>query len=161
MGHAQGPESRASRATRVYTARMPNLEDAIDLATRSHRGQTDRYGAPFVLHPLRVMLRLETDAERIVGVLHDIVEKTPTTLEQLRTARYSEEILAALDCVTRRKGESYDAFVERAAANPLAARVKLADLEDNMDLRRARKVRPEDAERFDRYVRAWQRLHGT
>jgi (p)ppGpp synthase/HD superfamily hydrolase len=140
---------------------MPSLEDAIDLATRSHRGQTDRYGAPFILHPLRVMLRLEADAERITGVLHDIVEKTPITLKQLRTSGYSEEILTALDCLTRREGESYDAFVERAAANPLATRVKLADLEDNMDLRRGREVRREDAERFNRYVRAWLRLRGA
>jgi (p)ppGpp synthase/HD superfamily hydrolase len=139
---------------------MPTLEDAIQLAVQAHKGKTDRYGAPIILHVLRVMLRLESDIEKTVGVLHDVVEKTTVTLESLRAAGYSEEILAALDCVTRREGESYESFVARTASNPLAVRVKLADLEDNMDLRRAEKVSAEDAERHDRHVRAWRKLRG-
>jgi (p)ppGpp synthase/HD superfamily hydrolase len=137
---------------------MPTLEDAILLAARAHRGQTDRYGEPFILHPLRVMMRLDSEVEKIVGILHDLVEKTPMTFETLRAAGYSDDILAALDCVTRRSDESYEEFVERSATNPLATRVKLADVEDNMDLRRAQEVRPDDAERLTRHVRAWNVL---
>lgn len=139
---------------------MPTLEDAIKLAVHAHKGMPDRYGAPIILHVLRVMMRLESDIEKTVGVLHDVVEKTTVTFESLRAAGYAEEILAALDCVTRREGERYEDFVDRTAANLLAVRVKLADLEDNMDLRRADEVSAEDAQRHDRHVRAWRKLRG-
>src|SRR5215831_16064653 len=105
---------------------MPTLEDAIALAVQAHRGQVEKAGQPYILHLLRVMFRLETEEERIIGVLHDLVEDTPTTFEDLRARGYSEPILAALDCVTRRPEETYEQFVERAAANPLSRRVKLA-----------------------------------
>jgi len=112
------------------------LEDAIALACRAHRGQVDKAGKPYILHPLRVMLRLEDPAAQIVAVLHDVVEDTPVTLADLRAEGYSGEICDAVDCLTRRPGEAYEAFISRAAANPLSRRVKLADLEDNMDPRR-------------------------
>ena len=137
---------------------MPTLEDAIALAVESHRGQTEKAGQPYVLHVLRVMFRCNTEAERIVAVLHDVVEDTGRSFDDLRRLGYSEEILAALDCVTKRDGENYEQFVERAAQNPVARRVKLADLEDNMDLRRLPSVGQKDLERLDRYVRAWRRL---
>ena len=140
---------------------MPTLEDAIALAVEAHRGQTEKAGQPYVLHVLRVMFRCNTDAERIVAVLHDVVEDTGRSFDDLRKLGYSEEILAALDCVTKRPGESYEQFVERAAQNPVARRVKLADLEDNMDLRRLPSVGQKDLDRLDRYVRAWRRLMGA
>ncbi len=140
---------------------MPTLEDAIALAVEAHRGQTEKAGQPYVLHVLRVMFRCNTDAERIVAVLHDVVEDTGRSFDDLRKLGYSEEILAALDCVTKRPGESYEQFVERAAQNPVARRVKLADLEDNMDLRRLPSIGQKDLDRLDRYVRAWRRLMGT
>ena len=137
---------------------MPTLEDAIALAVEAHRGQTDKIGQPYVLHVLRVMFRCETDTERIVAVLHDVVEDTGRSFDDLRHLGYSEEVLAALDCVTKRDGESYEKFVERAAQNSVARRVKLADLEDNMDVRRLKQVTEKDAERLTRYVKAWRRL---
>ena len=141
---------------------MPSLEDAIALAVEAHRGQRDKAGQPDVLHVLRVMFRCETELERTVAVLHDVVEDTGRSPDDLRRLGYSEEVLAALDCVTKRQGEDYAAFVERAAANPLARRVKLADLEDNLDLLRVTDVGPKDAERLARYVKAWHRLkHGS
>jgi (p)ppGpp synthase/HD superfamily hydrolase len=137
------------------------LESAIALAVEAHRGQCDKSGQPYILHPLRVMFRCQTDDQRIVAVLHDVVEDTPTTFEDLRNRGFSEEILAALDCVTKREGESYEQFVERAAANPIARQVKLADLEDNMDLRRlgAAELGQRETDRLNRYIRAWHRLH--
>ena len=136
----------------------PTLEDAIRLAVEAHHGQRDKYGQPYILHPLRVMLRLQTETERIVGVLHDLLEDTPHTAEELRKMGCSEEILQALDGVTRRADESYEEFVLRSKSNPIARRVKLADLEDNMDLRRMPEVTPRDLERLARYRRAWAAL---
>jgi (p)ppGpp synthase/HD superfamily hydrolase len=137
---------------------MADLEEAIRIAVEAHRGQRDRAGAPYILHPLRMMLRVQTDAERMAAVLHDVVEDTAWTLDDLRARGFPAEVLEAVDALTRRPGEAYDAFVERAAAHPVARRVKLADLEDNLDLRRLDHVGPDDLERIDRYLRAQRRL---
>jgi (p)ppGpp synthase/HD superfamily hydrolase len=115
---------------------MPTLEDAIALAVEAHRNQRDKSGEPYILHALRVMFTCETEVERIVAVLHDVAEDTDRSFDDLRKLGFSEEVLDALDCVTKREGESYEPFVERAAGNPIARNVKLADLKDNMDLRR-------------------------
>jgi (p)ppGpp synthase/HD superfamily hydrolase len=136
----------------------PTLEDAIALAVEAHRGQRDKAGQTYILHPLRVMMRLETDTERMVAVLHDVVEDSPWTLERLRGLGYPEEVLGALDCLTKREGETYEAFIERVLPHPLARRVKRADLEDNMDVRRLPAVTAKDAERLARYRAAWARL---
>ncbi len=137
---------------------MPTLEDAIALAVEAHRGQRDKAGQTYILHPLRVMMRLETEAERMAAILHDVVEDTPYTLERLRELGYPEEVLGALDCLTKRDGETYEAFIERVRPHPLARRVKLADLEDNMDVRRLVTVGPKEAELRARYRAAWARL---
>ncbi len=140
---------------------MPTLEDAIALAVEAHRGQRDKAGQTYILHPLRVMMRLETEAERMAAILHDVVEDTPYTLERLRALGYPEEVLGALDCLTKREGESYEAFIERVRPHPLARRVKLADLEDNMDVRRLPTVGARETERLARYRAAWARLKET
>lgn len=138
---------------------MPSLEDAIALALTAHRGQVDHVNQPYILHPLRVMFRLEQELDRIVAVLHDVIEDTDLTLEDLRQKGYSNEILAALDGVTRREEESYEDFVERSLAHPISRRVKLADLEDNMDIRRlSTPLNETDFNRLRRYRRAWDRL---
>lgn len=135
------------------------LEKAIGIAVEAHRGQKDRYGAPYILHPLRVMARVDTVTEKTVAILHDVVEDTQWTLEDLKREGFPQEVLHALDCVTKRQGEEYAAFVERSASDPLARRVKLADLEDNMDLRRCNALGPDDLKRMEKYRKAWQRLH--
>jgi (p)ppGpp synthase/HD superfamily hydrolase len=137
---------------------MPTLEDAIVLAVDAHKGQMDKSGKPYILHPLQVMFRCEREAERIVAVLHDVVEDTGRTFDDLRKLGYSEEVVAALDCVTKREGESYEDFVERAAVNPIARRVKIADLEENMDVRRLPGFNAKDLERMGKYLTAWKRL---
>ena len=140
---------------------MATLENAIALAVEAHRGQKDKNGGPYILHPLRVMFRVETEVERIVAVLHDVVEDTGRTFDDLRALGFSEEVLQALDCVTKREGENYEDFVERSASNPIAHRVKLADLEDNMDVRRLLSVEDKDRDRLARYLKAWHRLKRT
>jgi len=136
----------------------PTLEDAIILAARAHRGQADKVGQPYVLHVLRVMLRQEDESARIVAVLHDVLEDTRVTLADLRNAGYSEQVCAAVDCLTRRKDETYESMIERVATNPLARQVKLADLADNLDLKRQVPADPAAAERHARYVAAQKRL---
>jgi (p)ppGpp synthase/HD superfamily hydrolase len=137
---------------------MPTLEDAIALAVEAHRGQKEKAGQPYILHVLRVMFRLDTEQEQMAGVLHDLVEDTPYTLDDLRRLGYPESVVVAIDCLTRRKDESYEEFVERASAHPIARRVKLADLEDNMDIRRLSAVTERDRERLNRYIRARTRI---
>ena len=139
---------------------MATLEDAILLTVQAHQGQKDKAGAPYVLHPLRVMLCMRSDIEMMVAVLHDVVEDTPYTLPDLQRAGYPEQVLEALDRLTRRQNETYEEFIERVKANPLARKVKIADLEDNMDIRRISDLQEKDMERLKRYRRAWSALTG-
>ena len=137
---------------------MTTLEDAMLLAVQAHQQQKDKAGAPYILHPLRVMLRMRSGLEMMVAVLHDVLEDTPYTLLDLQQAGYSEQVLEALDCLTRRENETYEEFIERVKANPLARRVKIADLEDNMDMRRISNPQEKDMERLKKYRRAWSDL---
>lgn len=137
---------------------MTTLARAIAIAAQAHQEQHDKAGAPYILHPLRMMAQLHGEAERIVAVLHDLIEDTDWTLDQLRAEGFSDDVLAAIDCLTKRDDESYEAFIERASYNELARQVKLADLEDNMDLRRIAEVTDQDLERLRKYHRARQVL---
>ena len=116
---------------------MSTLEHAIALAAKAHEGQTDKAGEPYILHPLRMMLKLKMSEERISAVLHDVVEDCGWALERLRAEGFSEVVVGAIDAVTKRPGESYEDFVHRAAAHPIGRRVKIADLEDQLDAARA------------------------
>ena len=130
---------------------MPTLEYAIILAARAHRGEVHKTGQPYVLHVVRVMLRLDTDVEKIVAVLHDLVEENGIMLDHLRAKGYSEEILQALDCLSRREDEPYGHFIERVKANPIARRVKIADIEGNVELRRFSGLTEENMKRVKKY----------
>lgn len=134
------------------------LERAIAIAATAHAGQVDKGGAPYILHPLKVMLRMTTLEERIVAVLHDVVEDCAISLDDLRKEGFSEDVLNAIESVTKVPGESYEDFVERAAQNPIGRVVKLADLEENSDLSRIASPSWEDLERVEKYRRAIGRL---
>jgi (p)ppGpp synthase/HD superfamily hydrolase len=103
---------------------------------------------------------MESELDRTVAVLHDVVEDTTVTLDELRREGFSDEVVSAVEHMTHREGESYEDFIERAKSHPVARRVKLADLEDNMNLLRIRNLEPKDLERLERYHRSWQRLSG-
>lgn len=137
---------------------MSTLERAIAIAAQAHAGQVDKAGSPYILHPLRVMMRLHSEEERIVGVLHDVLEDTSVSLENLRGEGFSEVVLTALLAVTKVEGEEYDDFVRRAAKNPISKNVKMADLLDNSDLGRLSVVTPKDQERMRKYRRAIAKL---
>ena len=134
------------------------LEKAAKLAEKAHQGQVDKGGQPYILHPRRVMEQCETETEKIVAILHDVMEDTPYTLEDLRQEGFSEEVLEALLCLTHRGGESYMAYIGRVCENPLAARVKYADLQDNMDLRRIPEPTERDFARLEKYKGAKVRI---
>jgi (p)ppGpp synthase/HD superfamily hydrolase len=140
---------------------MSSLERAIAIAATAHAGQVDKGGAPYILHPLRVMLRLETTDERIAGVLHDVVEDCGWSIDDLRAEGFSPAVLRAIDSVTRRDGEGYDAFVARSAADPIGRRVKVADLQDNSDLSRISSPTDRDRARVARYERALRFLRDS
>jgi hypothetical protein len=137
---------------------MSTLERAIALAATAHAGQTDKAGAPYILHALRVMLRCETNEERMAAVMHDMVEDCGWTLDQLRAEGFPEPVVEAVDAVTRRDGETYEDFVLRARLHPIGRRVKLADLADNSDLSRLPEVTPRDQARLEKYRRAMDAL---
>ena len=137
---------------------MSTRERAIALAATAHAGQTDKAGAPYILHALRVMLRCETNEERMAAVMHDMVEDCGWTLDQLRAEGFPEPVVEAVDAVTRRDGETYEDFVLRARLHPIGRRVKLADLADNSDLSRLPEVTPRDQARLEKYRRAMDAL---
>ncbi len=138
---------------------MSNLARAIALAAEAHIGQLDKSGAPYILHPIRVMLRMSSEVEMIVAILHDVVEDTPWTFDLLRAEGFSEDVLVALDGVTRRAEETYQEFAARAKTNPTSRQVKIADLEDNMDLKRlGESLTDHTVERLRRYQSAWHFL---
>jgi (p)ppGpp synthase/HD superfamily hydrolase len=140
---------------------MATLARAIAIAAQAHLDQRDKAGAPYILHPIRMMLRMQSETEMIVAVLHDLIEDTDWTLEALRAEGFTEEILSAINCLTRREHETYEAFIERARTNEIARNVKLADLEDNMDLRRISTLAEPDIERLKKYHRSRQILRQT
>ncbi|HIJ85176.1 MAG: metal dependent phosphohydrolase [Magnetococcales bacterium] len=138
---------------------MSTLEKALALAARHHAGQIDKSGQPYILHPLRLMMQLENPDQQMVAVLHDLVEDTPVTLADLRREGFSEEVVTALDHMTHRQEESYEAYILRLKANAVARKIKLLDLIDNMDIRRLDHAPGErDWERMQRYQRAWATL---
>ncbi|MBF0178798.1 MAG: bifunctional (p)ppGpp synthetase/guanosine-3',5'-bis(diphosphate) 3'-pyrophosphohydrolase [Magnetococcales bacterium] len=140
---------------------MATLEAAIALAVTAHKGQVDKVGQPYILHPLRLMLRLDEEEERIVAVLHDVVEDTDVTLDDLRAMGFSPMVIDALDRLTHRPEESYDDYLQKILPHPLARKVKLLDLEDNMDIRRLdHQCLESDWIRLKKYRTAWARLRG-
>ena len=137
---------------------MSTLERAIEIATKAHLGQTDKGGEPYILHPLRVMLRMTTQEERIAAVLHDAVEDSEWTLDMLSQEGFPPSILHALDALTKRPGEDRISAARRAAADPLARAVKLADNAENSDLSRIPNPSAKDLERMEQYHRVRQIL---
>jgi (p)ppGpp synthase/HD superfamily hydrolase len=137
---------------------MATLEKAILITAEAHQGQKDKAGAPYILHPLRLMMRMESEAEMIAAVMHDVVEDSEWTVDRLRDEGFSEEILQAVDCLTRREDEIYEDFIKRVKTSTVAWRVKIADLEDNMNVKRIDRLTPRDLERLEKYHRAWRAL---
>ncbi len=130
---------------------MTTLEKAIQISAKAHENQVDKAGQPYILHPIRVMLRVQSEAERIAAVLHDVVEDTEITMDDLAQAGFSIEVLEAVDALTKRKGETRLEAAARAASNSIARIVKLADNTENMDISRIENPTEKDFARIDEY----------
>mgnify|MGYP002634864475 CR=1 FL=1 len=140
---------------------MATIEKALEIAAKNHAGVRDKQGEPYILHPIRVMLGVDGEAARIVAVLHDVVEDTELTLDDIRAEGFSDEILAALARVTHEEGQSYADYVVACKTNPIARQVKLSDLRDNANLNRLlmRPARFEtDTARLQKYVLSYRFL---
>ena len=133
-----------------------NLERAIEIAVSAHKGVKDKGGNPYILHPLRVMLSLNSEEEKIVGVLHDVVEDAEDwTFEKLQDEGFSTQILEGLQSVTKTsEDENYDEFVQRALANTIGRQVKIADIKDNLDVTRLDILTEKDVKRLQSYKKS-------
>ncbi len=130
---------------------MSTFEDALALAARAHKGQYDLAGAPYICHPMRVALAQTNERARIVAILHDVVEDTPITYDDLANVGFDADIIAAIEALTKRPGEKRIEAAVRAKAHPLAFQVKLADVADNMNLARIGHPTAEDYARLQEY----------
>lgn len=132
---------------------MLMLSEAIQIAVTAHDGQLDKGGQPYILHVMRVMLAMNNNLDRIVAVLHDVVEDSRDwQVEDLLA--FGPDIVSALDTLTRREGENYEDYINRVSENAVATRVKLADLRDNLDLSRLPETTDADVARCLKYRRA-------
>lgn len=137
------------------------LYKAIKIADKAHKGQTDKYNAPYIAHPMRVMNMGKTMDEKIVGILHDVVEDCPEySIDLLREEGFPEHILFAIQCISKLDpNEEYHEFIKRIERSPIAIAVKINDLTDNMDLRRMnRPLNEKDLKRLNKYMKAYQYL---
>jgi len=131
---------------------MSTLETAIRIAVKAHAGQKDKEGVAYITHPLRLMAAVDGEDAKIVAVLHDVIEDTTVTLDDLRREGFRDNVLAAVACVTHRRDEPYADYVVGCKSQPLARQVKLADLVDNSRLDRC-------ILRVERIARDFARLH--
>jgi len=135
------------------------LDRALRLAVQIHSGHVDRGGRPYLLHVLQVVASCKEDLDAAtLAALHDVVEDSSLTLRDLREQGFPANIVDGVDALTRRDGEAYEDAVERAASHPIARKVKLSDLESNLDVRRLEQVTASDIGRLERYTKAWRRL---
>ena len=133
-----------------------NLARAIEIAASAHKNQADKGGSPYILHPIRVMMSLDTEDEKIVGVLHDVVEDSDVwNFKRLREEGFEENILSALKSVTKgSEDEDYQKFIKRAGQNEIGRNVKIADIKDNLDVTRIGTLNEKDLLRINKYKEA-------
>ena len=137
---------------------MSLLERAIEIAVSAHKGQVDKAGKPYILHPLRLMFKMQTENEMIAAVLHDIVEDTDWTIEKLEAEGFNEEVITDINLLTHDKKVPYKKYIEAIKTNKMALRVKLADLEDNMDIKRIAHPKFKDYARLAEYLKYYNDL---
>ena len=137
---------------------MSTLENAMSIAVTAHKGQVDKAGKPYILHPLRLMFKMNSESEMIAAVLHDVVEDTDWTFEMLKAEGFGEEVLDALRLLTHDKKVPYKNYLEAIKTNKIALRVKIADLKDNLDIKRIARPKLRDYARIAEYLKYYKEL---
>lgn len=130
------------------------LDQAIRLSITAHTDQKDKAGEPYILHPLRLMLQCDSEEERLVAVLHDVMEDSHFSLENLKEEGFPKHVLDALLVLTHDKNDSYEDYLKKIKTNALAVKIKLLDLADNMNLSRLKSITDKDRERLEKYKSA-------
>ena len=138
----------------MNTSKQPMLELALSIATEAHKGQFDKAGVDYVEHPIYVASQVDTEEEKAVALLHDVIEDSPFTAEELLLAGLLETVVTAVQILSKKKGQDYQTYLENVKSNPLARVVKLADLKHNSDLSRLSSVIDKDLERLEKYKKA-------
>ena len=151
-------DSLAVNVQSIVSCISDDLCRAIAIAAIAHDGQLDKGKCDYICHPIHVMNRMRTKEEKIVAVLHDVVEDSDITIDDLKDCGVSESVIAALEILTRKDGEAYSEYIERVRYFSLSKAVKIADLEHNMDIRRLFKIKTNDTKRLARYQDAWALL---
>jgi len=134
------------------------IEQAISIALTAHKGKLDKGGDDYIVHPMRVMNTMETTEEKIVALLHDVVEDSNITILQLKENGFPKKVLKAVALLTKNENQEYEKYIEAIKINPLATKVKLADLKDNMNLTRLKKITEADKRRMKKYKTACKLL---
>ena len=134
------------------------VETAIWIALHAHEGQRDKAGNPYILHPLRLAIKLADDDEITAAILHDVIEDSGFTIDDLKNAGFNDNVIRIVLLMTKNNNDNYDDYINRIKAYPPAVRVKLADLEDNMNLMRIKNPEPKDHERIAKYKKAYEYL---
>lgn len=138
---------------------MATLLRAIEIAIEAHKNQVDKNKDPYILHLVRVMNAGRMINEKIVGILHDLIEDTLWTFGDLEREGFSKEVIDAIKCVTKEEDdEDYDHFVARVKTNSLAIKVKINDLIDNLDVKRLHEITEKDVARLNKYLAAYREL---
>lgn len=137
------------------------LDRAIQISVQAHGGQKEKNGRPYILHPIWLMLKMESELEMMAAILHDVVEDTEWTLNDLRREGFPEAAFQAVDCLTHRNQIRYPDYIQRILGNPVARKVKLADLEDDLDAKRLPELTMKDQARMKKYHQVWLLLKGV
>lgn len=130
----------------------------MEIALRAYAGRKDKAGQTYILHPLRLMNRMESDVERAVALLHDVIEDSDITDEELLNEGIPKTVVDAVKCLTKREEENYDDFIARVSANDLATKIKIVDIEDNINVLRLKRLTKKDLARVVKYHSAWNQL---
>ena len=110
------------------------LHKAITIACEAHQGQSSINGEPYILHPLRLLIKAKSNEERIIAILHDVIEKTNISLADLKNKGFDQNIISSIDSLSRRRSESYIEYIERLMQNKISVKIKLLDLADNIKI---------------------------
>ena len=134
---------------------------AYNIASKAHKGQKDKGGEDYFKHPLAVSNKLSGKKEKIVALLHDVIEDTDVTVNDLKEAGFSDEVVLAVSAITKKAGEDYEEYLNRVKQNPIALRVKIADMEHNSDISRIKNPKEKDLKRLEKYKIRLKELRET